>query len=72
MISSYETCRTACCDAAVDPAEVIEAFGASVAATSSSDEESPRMVEILTVLNDVFDSFCAPAESGVLAGARSM
>jgi len=36
----------------------------SESAIASADEE-PRMVEILTVLNDVFDSIGVQSESGV-------
>lgn len=40
-------------------------------AATSVREDDPRMSEILTVLNDVFDSFCAPSESGILTGIHS-
>ncbi len=38
---------------------------------SASTDDDPRMSEILTVLNDVFDSFCAPSESGILTGIHT-
>ncbi|HEX6984245.1 MAG TPA: hypothetical protein VF170_02660 [Planctomycetaceae bacterium] len=38
---------------------------------AASDEPCPRTVEILTVLNDVFDTLCPSTESGILKVAVS-
>ncbi|MBA3314618.1 MAG: hypothetical protein M3552_09085 [Planctomycetota bacterium] len=70
MISCHDVTQHAC--------YVVESEAASArqiashrAETAPMSDDEPRMVEILTVLNDVFDSFCAPTESAILAGAHS-
>ena len=71
MISGHDVTQQSCYVVASEAASARQLASHAIDASALSDDE-PRMVEILTVLNDVFDTFCAPSESGILAGAQSV
>lgn len=67
MIACQASELPACCDASERATDVSSACDFDGQAMPD-DLVCPRALEILTVLNDVFDSFSVPAEGGLPAG----
>lgn len=67
MIPCHDANDAACYESTIESPAFAAAQNAWVALAPMGTDEEPRMVEILTVLNDVFDSFNIQSESGVLS-----
>lgn len=65
MIACHETSQPACYQATIESTAAPGAQSVWVGVNLAPPEVEPRAVEILTVLNDVFDSFGSQSESGV-------
>jgi hypothetical protein len=66
MIPCHDTQAAVCYETTIESPAFPAAQNASVGLAPMGTDDEPRMVEILTVLNDVFDSFSIQQESGVL------
>jgi hypothetical protein len=65
MIPCHDTENAACYESTIDSPAFLAGQNVLVGLATAATDEEPRMVEILTVLNDVFDSIGSQSESGV-------
>ena len=67
MIPCQDANHVMCYESTIESPAFAAAQNAWVALAPMGTDQEPRMVEILTVLNDVFDSFSIESDSGVLS-----
>ncbi len=65
MIPCHDTDNAMCYQSTVESPAFLAGQNVLVGLSPSATDDEPRMVEILTVLNDVFDSIGSQSESGI-------